>query len=289
MTVCRLRSDAFVESKDTVDMRVEANCKINLGLDVLRRRDDGYHDIETVMYPLRGLYDVLEIEPSETSGAELVTLGIEVDCPPEKNICLKAYELLRRSYGVGGVRITLDKRVPFGAGLGGGSSDGTAVILALNEMFSLGMDEAALIEAAAELGSDTPFFVRNTPLLCEGRGERMTPVAVDLEGWWIAVVKPAESVSTREAYAGVTPHTPVRPLAERIAEPVERWQGSVVNDFEKSVFASHPAIGRVKQSLLEAGAVYASMSGSGSAVFGLFDDGDKAEAMRGKTSFIYRL
>ena len=140
MTVCRLRSDAFVESKDTVDMRVEANCKINLGLDVLRRRDDGYHDIETVMYPLRGLYDVLEIEPSETSGAELVTLGIEVDCPPEKNICLKAYELLRRSYGVGGVRITLDKRVPFGAGLGGGSSDGTAVILALNEMFSLGMD-----------------------------------------------------------------------------------------------------------------------------------------------------
>lgn len=270
-------------------MRVEANCKINLGLDVLRRREDGYHDIATVMYPLRGLYDVLEVEPAAAAGAELVTLGIGIDCPPEKNICLKAYELLRHRYGVGGVRITLDKRVPFGAGLGGGSSDGTAVILALNEMFSLGMDEAALIEAAAELGSDTPFFVRNTPQLCEGRGERMTPVAVDLEGWWIAVVKPAENVSTREAYAGVTPHTPARPLAERIVEPVERWQGSVVNDFEKSVFASHPAIGRVKQSLLEAGAVYASMSGSGSAVFGLFDDGDKAEAMRGKTSFIYRL
>lgn len=124
-------------------MRIEANCKINLGLDVLRRRDDGYHDIETVMYPLRGLYDVLEIEPSETSGAELVMLGIGIDCPPEKNICLKAYELLRHRYGVGGVRITLDKRVPFGAGLGGGSSDGTAVILALNEMFSLGMDGGA--------------------------------------------------------------------------------------------------------------------------------------------------
>ncbi len=270
-------------------MRVEANCKINLGLDVLRRRDDGYHDIETVMYPLRGLYDVLEIEPSESSGAELVMLGIGIDCPPEKNICMKAYEMLRRRYGIGGVRITLDKRVPFGAGLGGGSSDGTAVLVALNEMFSLRMDEAALIAAAAELGSDTPFFVRNTPQLCAGRGERMTPVDVDLAGWWIAVVKPDEGVSTREAYAGVTPHVPPQPLAERIAEPVERWQGSVTNDFERSVFAAHPAIGRVKRSLLEAGAVYASMSGSGSAVFGLFDDGDKAEAMRGATRYVYRL
>ena len=163
------------------------------------------------------------------------------------------------------------------------------MLVALNEMFSLRMDEAALIAAAAELGSDTPFFVRNTPQLCAGRGERMTPVDVDLAGWWIAVVKPDEGVSTREAYAGVTPHVPPQPLAERIAEPVERWQGSVTNDFERSVFAAHPAIGRVKRSLLEAGAVYASMSGSGSAVFGLFDDGDKAEAMRGATRYVYRL
>lgn len=270
-------------------MRIEANCKINLGLDILRRREDGYHDIATVMYPLRGLYDVVEVVPTEGAEAEFVALGIEIDCPPEKNICLKAYELLRRRYAVGGVRITLDKRVPFGAGLGGGSSDGTAVLVALNEIFSLGMDEAALIAVAAELGSDTAFFVRNTPQLCEGRGERMTPVDVDLSEWWIAVVKPAEGVSTREAYAGVTPHVPARPLAERIAEPVGRWQGSVVNDFEPSVFAAHPAIGGVKRSLLEAGAVYASMSGSGSAVFGLFDDGEKAESMRGMTQYIYRL
>lgn len=270
-------------------MRIEANCKINLGLDVLRRRDDGYHDISTVMYPLRGLYDVVEVEPTASEGAELVSLGMVVDCPPQKNICLKAYELLRSRYGMGGVRITLDKRVPFGAGLGGGSSDGTAVLMALNEVFSLGMDEAALISAAAELGSDTPFFVRNTPQLCEGRGEIMTPVEVDLSGLWIAVVKPDESVSTREAYAGVTPRVPERPLAERIAEPVERWQGSVVNDFERSVFASHPAIAQVKQSLLDAGAVYASMSGSGSAVFGLFDDSGKAENMRPVTQYIYRL
>lgn len=271
-------------------MKIEANCKINLGLDVLRRRDDGYHDISTVMYPLRGLYDVVEVEavPSADT-AELVSLGMEVDCPAEKNICLKAYELLRRRYGIGGVRITLDKRVPFGAGLGGGSSDGTAVLVALNEVFSLGMDEAALIAAAAELGSDTPFFVRNIPQLCEGRGEIMSAVDVDLSGWWIVVVKPDEGVSTREAYAGVTPRVPARPLAERIAEPVERWQGSVVNDFESSVFASHPAIGRVKRSLLEAGAVYASMSGSGSAVFGLFDDGGRAESLRGMTPYIYRL
>lgn len=280
----------FVECKYRVDMKIEANCKINLGLDVLRRRDDGYHDISTVMYPLRGLYDVVEVEdvPSADT-AELVSLGMEVDCPAEKNICLKAYELLRRRYGIGGVRITLDKRVPFGAGLGGGSSDGTAVLVALNEVFSLGMDEAALIAAAAELGSDTPFFVRNAPQLCEGRGEIMSAVDVDLSGWWIVVVKPDEGVSTREAYAGVTPRVPARPLAERIAEPVERWQGSVVNDFESSVFASHPAIGRVKRSLLEAGAVYASMSGSGSAVFGLFDDGGMAESLRGMTPYIYRL
>lgn len=270
-------------------MIVKANCKINLGLDVLRRREDGYHDLSTVMFPVRGLYDVLEIVPAEGPDAVFECRGIEVDCPPEQNICLKAHRLMRERYGVGGVRMTLDKRVPFGAGLGGGSSDGTAVITALNGMFSLSLGEDELIAAAAELGSDTAFFVRNTPQLCEGRGEIMTPVNVDLGGLWIVLVKPAASVSTREAYAGVRPSLPERPLAERIAEPVGMWQGSVKNDFEGSVFAAHPEIAGVKQSLVDAGAVYASMSGSGSAVFGLFDDPAAAGRMRNITPYIFEL
>lgn len=270
-------------------MIVKANCKINLGLDVLRRRPDGYHDLSTVMFPVRGLHDVLEITPAAGAGVEFVSRGIEVDCPPERNICIKAYRLMRERYGVGGVRIVLDKRVPFGAGLGGGSSDATAVIMALNGIFALHLGEDELIAAAAELGSDTAFFVRNTPQLCEGRGEVMTPVDVDLAGMRIVLVKPAASVSTREAYSGVRPALPARPLAERIAEPVRMWQDSVKNDFEESVFALHPEIAEVKRMLVDAGAVYASMSGSGSAVFGLFDDAAAADRLRRLTPYVFGL
>lgn len=270
-------------------MIIKANCKINLGLDVLRRREDGYHDLATVMFPVRGLYDELEITAIGGTEPQFESRGMAVDCSPEQNICVKAHRLMRERYGVGGVRVVLDKRVPFGAGLGGGSADGTAVIVALNELFSLGLGEEELIAAAAELGSDMAFFVRNSPQLCEGRGEVMRPVDVDLRGWHIVVVKPAASVSTREAYAGVRPAVPTRPLAERIAEPVDRWQGSVKNDFEESVFAAYPEIARVKRSLMDAGAVYASMSGSGSAVFGLFDDRGAAQRLRGMTPYVYEL
>ncbi len=268
-------------------MIVKANCKINIGLDVLRRREDGYHDLSTVMFPVKGLYDVLTISPAEKSHIEI--LGIEVDCDPEQNICMKALRLMQQRYGIGEVSITLDKRIPFGAGLGGGSADGTAVIVALNDIFSLGLDEETLIALAAELGSDTAFFVRNTPQLCEGRGEIMTPIELDLSGYWLVLIKPDENVSTREAYAGIVPYIPERPLLERLAEPIERWQSSVKNDFERSVFAAHPAIGKVKQMLITAGATYASMSGSGSAVFGLFAEKDKAEKMREYTDYIFEL
>jgi 4-diphosphocytidyl-2-C-methyl-D-erythritol kinase len=187
------------------------------------------------------------------------------------------------------VRITLDKRVPFGAGLGGGSADATAVIMAMNQLFALSLDEPTLISLAAELGSDTAFFVRNTPQLCEGRGEQMTPADVDLKGLWMVLVKPDEGVSTREAYAGVKPGVPERTLSERLQEPVECWQGSVKNDFEPSVFASHPALAAVKQHLLDSGAIYASMSGSGSALFGLFESEEAAEKMRAKTNYIFKI
>lgn len=270
-------------------MRIKARCKINIGLDVLRRRADGYHDLATVMMPVDGLYDVVDVEPCSGEDNEFHSLGLEVDCPAEQNMCIRAARLMQERYGVGKVSITLDKRVPFGAGLGGGSSDATAVLMAMNDIFSLSLDEKTLIDLAAELGSDTAFFVRSSSQLCEGRGEVMTPVALDLEGLWLVLVKPDEGVSTREAYAGVKPAVPALSLVERLSAPIEQWQGSVKNDFEPSVFAAHPVIAEVKQQLLDAGAVYASMSGSGSTVFGLFKEQAQAEQLRTLTDYIYKL
>ena len=268
-------------------MEIKANCKINIGLDVLRRRADGYHDLSTVMVPVKGLYDVLTVEQAEASSLKIV--GIEVDCDPEQNICMKALRLMQQRYGIGEASITLDKRIPFGAGLGGGSADGTVVILALNEIFALGLDEATLISLAAELGSDTAFFVRNSPQLCEGRGEIMTPIELDLAGYWLVLIKPDANVSTREAYAGVVPAIPELSLTERLQKPIAEWQGCVKNDFEKSVFAAHPIIGEIKQELIDAGAIYASMSGSGSTVFGLFASEEQAQKMAHRTSYIFEL
>ena len=270
-------------------MILRANCKINLGLDVLRRRADGYHDVETVMIPVPGLYDEVEVVRRTGEGAEFRAGGLTVDCPPEENLCLRAFRLMQRRYGIDGVTIRLEKRVPYGAGLGGGSSDATAVVLALDELFGLGLPEAERIACAAELGSDTAFFVRNIPQLCTGRGEIMTPYALDLSGLWLAIVKPAEGVSTREAYAGVTPRVPAVPLAERLRCPIGEWQATVTNDFEPSVFAARPAVRAAKEELLAAGALYASMSGSGSAVFGLFDDPEKAERLRSQTPYVFSM
>ena len=270
-------------------MILKANCKINLGLDILRRRADGFHDLETVMFPVAGLYDEVEVVRTAAPGAEFRAEGLAVDCAPGENICLKAFRLMQRHYGVDGVAIRLGKRVPFGAGLGGGSSDGTAVLLAVNELFALGLSEAELIARAAELGSDTAFFVRNTPQLCKGRGEVMEPFALNLKGMTLVIVKPGEGVSTREAYAGVRPRIPEVPLAERLGRPVAEWQGLVTNDFEEHIFAAHPAIRAAKERLLAEGAVYASMSGSGSAVFGLFAGHEKSERLCSLSPFVFGL
>lgn len=250
-------------------MVIQANCKINLGLDVIRKREDGYHELATVMLPVAGLYDIVAVEPIE-SGVEFSGEGIEVDCPMEKNLCVRAARLMQERYNIGGVSIVLDKRVPFGAGLGGGSSDATAVIIAINEIYNLGLDKVTLSTLAAELGSDTPFFVYNRPMLCTSRGEVMTPIDVDLSGLWLMVAKPAGGVSTAEAYRGVRPCAPVIPLTELLSRPIEEWQGSVKNDFEPHILAAHSEIQDIQTKMLDAGAVYASMSGSGSAVFGLF-------------------
>jgi len=257
-------------------MILNANCKINLGLNVLRRREDGFHDLETVMVPVPGVYDVVEVERSE-GDSTFEQNGIVVDCNVEDNLCMKALRLMQRLYCVGEARIRLDKRVPFGAGLGGGSSDATAVILAVNELFGLGLSEERLIEVAAMIGSDTAFFVRNTPQLCEGRGEVMSPITLPLEGKYIAVAKPEEGVSTKEAYSGVKPAVPLVRLVEALKRPIEEWRDMVKNDFEKQIFEAHPDIAAIKQAMYEAGALYASMSGSGSAVFGIFDSEPKIE------------
>ena len=251
-------------------MILHANCKINLGLDILRRRDDGFHDLETVMLPVREIFDVVEVVRVE-GDSSFEQRGIAVDCDAESNLCMKALRLMQRLYGVGDVRIVLDKRVPFGAGLGGGSSDATAVILALNELFALGLSEDELVDAAAMIGSDTAFFVRNTPQLCTGRGEQMRSIELPLEGLYLAIAKPTEGVSTKEAYSGVKPAVPVVRLSDALRCPIGEWREVVKNDFEPHIFAAHPTIAELKHKMYEAGALYASMSGSGSAVFGLFE------------------
>ena len=252
-------------------MICRANCKINLGLDILRRREDGFHDLETVMIPVSELYDVVEIERVEGDSI-FEQKGLVVDCAAEQNLCMKALRLMQRLYGIGEVKISLDKRVPFGAGLGGGSSDATSVILALNELYNLGLSEERLVEIAAMIGSDTAFFVRNTPQLCTGRGEQMVPVELPLQGKYLVVAKPNEGVSTKEAYSGVKPAIPQVRLVDALQRPIEEWQGVVKNDFEPHIFEAHPAIAELKKTMLDAGAIYASMSGSGSAVFGIFDE-----------------
>ncbi len=223
------------------------------------------------MYPVRGLYDGISLERSAEGGFSFSQSGIAVDCPADENLCIRACRLMQERYGVDGVAVALDKRVPFGAGLGGGSSDATAVLLGLDELFGLNLTESELVGLAAELGSDTAFFVRNTPQLCTGRGEIMSPAEVALGGKWLAVIKPDVGISTREAYAGVRPAPAAVPLAQLLARPVTEWRDTVVNDFERHLFAAHPLLARLKSSLYDAGALYASMSGSGSALFGIFD------------------
>lgn len=249
------------------------NCKINLGLRIVSKRTDGYHDIETVMYPVENLCDALEILRYDCEDIEFSVSGIRIDGAVEKNICLKAYRVVQREYPqVRGVYMHLHKAIPMGAGLGGGSSDAAYVIRELSDLFGLGIDQSQMERMAAEVGSDVPFFVANRPALATGRGERLEPVDRLLAGWQLVLVKPPISVGTAKAYAGVTPRRSERPLTDILYRtPIEQWRECVVNDFEPSVFARYPIIARIKSDLYRLGAVYASMSGSGSTVFGIID------------------
>ncbi|MDE6482956.1 MAG: 4-(cytidine 5'-diphospho)-2-C-methyl-D-erythritol kinase [Rikenellaceae bacterium] len=249
-----------------------APCKINIGLDVLRRRPDGYHDIETAMVAVPDLCDAVEVLERPEGVVELSCGGLTVDCPPEDNLVLRAYRAVVERYGIGGAFIHLHKSVPFGAGLGGGSSDAMTVIRALSDCYGLGLSCQTMADIGASIGSDTPFFAYDTPMICGGRGEIMTPapwLSDRLRGLHLTVVKPPVGVSTAEAYAGIAPSVPRCGLSERLSLPLERWRECVDNDFENSVFAMLPSLGEIKRSLYDAGAVYASMSGSGSALYAL--------------------
>lgn len=253
------------------------HAKINLGLDIIRKRPDGYHDIATVMIPT-GWEDVLELTPSAGPDSELIVTGRAVDCPTEKNLVMKALRAMEAATGgLPPTTLRLHKIIPDGAGLGGGSADAAFTLRGLNDLYNIGMPEADLRALAATIGADCPFFIADRPMLCTGTGTDMTPVELpQLRGLTLAIVKPDVSVGTAEAYSRVTPATPSIPLSERIAAPVSQWLSTVANDFERSVFPSHPSIAAVKADMLARGAVYSAMSGSGSAVFGLFQNVDPA-------------
>ncbi|MCD7721578.1 MAG: 4-(cytidine 5'-diphospho)-2-C-methyl-D-erythritol kinase [Prevotellaceae bacterium] len=249
-------------------MLVKACAKINLGLSVVGVREDGYHCLETVLYPVP-LADELRLEPALRD--ELHCSGIPVEGREEDNLVWRAVRLLRgEGYAVPPLRVSLHKRIPTGAGLGGGSSDAVATVKALNEGLRLGIGEERMRQLVCTLGADCPFFVEAKPAFAEGIGEVLSPISVSLSGLFLVLVKPAVSVSTREAYSLVKPALPEPRLREAIGKDLSEWRHTVRNDFEESVLPLHPEVKLIKEQLYSEGALFASMTGSGSAVFGLF-------------------
>lgn len=250
--------------------------KINIGLNVVRKRpEDGYHILQTLFYPV-DWRDALEVIPNPSSDTTnpctFVASGIRIDGDPMNNLCVKAYNLLKERFPqLPAVSIHLEKQIPFGAGLGGGSSDGSHTLLALRKIFSLDISDSELEALAARMGADCAFFIRQGAQYCEGVGHELEPYPLSLSGKYIVIVKPPFGVSTKEAYSGVKPVEPETPLYEHLKRPVSEWRHFIHNDFEDSVFPLHPELQQVKDTLYAHGALYASMSGSGSAMFGIFD------------------
>jgi len=258
------------------------NAKINLGLDILRRRPDGYHDISTLFLPTSWC-DILELIPAHEGGSTtLTTSGRPVECPPEKNLVMKAYRALSEKYPVPPVEIRLHKVIPDGAGLGGGSADAAFTLTGLNDLFSLGITKKELAEIASGIGADCSYFIYGGAMEASGTGTTLVPTDFTLpeELKTLAIVKPPVSMPTKEAYAGVTPAIPAVPLAQRLRLPVREWQKEIVNDFERSVFPQLPDVAAIKEKLIAMGAVYASMSGSGTSVYALFDGDILADTLR---------
>lgn len=248
------------------------NCKINLGLWILRKRDDGFHDLETVFFPIP-LQDALEVihHPAPVTDIEFTGTGLKVDGNLSDNICIKAYHLLKADFPqLPPVKMHLHKTIPLGAGLGGGSADGAFTLLLLNKKFNLGISEEELIRYALQLGSDCPFFIKNKPVYATGRGEQMETVALDLSAYKFVLINPGIHVSTGWAFSHITPSQDRPSIKEIVQLPVEEWQGKLTNDFEEPVTKKYPEIGNIRTALLQQGAAYAAMTGSGSTMYGIF-------------------
>ena len=245
------------------------NFKINLGLHIVSKRSDGFHELQTVFYPVHTLCDELEINRIE-KGVKLSVRNVDNLWADEDNLCVKAFRLLQQHFDIDGVEIKLTKNIPFGAGLGGGSADAAFALKMYNELFQLRLSSTELQNLAAQLGSDTAFFIENRPVYATGRGEIMTPIALDLSVYKIEMIKPDFSISTKEAYARVHPQQPAVSLKEQIQRPITEWKQCIHNDFEDSLFPKYPALQKIKDDFYARGAIYASMSGSGSAVYGIF-------------------
>ena len=249
-------------------MKLFPCAKINLGLYVTERRADGYHNLETVFYPIP-LCDELDVELAERDALSLH--GISVEGTAADNLVVKAVRLLRDAgFPVPPLHIRLTKRIPSGAGLGGGSSDAAHTMLAVRNLCHLSLDNLQMQQMLSHLGADCPFFVESRPMLATGIGDQFTSIDLSLRGLWLLLVKPDDFVSTREAYSRVRPQQPQHDLSKSIMRPIEEWRELIANDFEESVFPLHPTIAHIKQRLYDAGAAYAAMSGSGSSVFGIF-------------------
>ncbi len=252
-------------------MVIFPNCKINLGLNIIGKRSDGYHNIETVFYPVP-LCDVLEIIPAGDGVFGFSSTGLPVPGEVDRNLCVKAWLLMQQEFGLPAVKIHLHKVIPMGAGLGGGSSDGAHTLILLNQLFDLGLAAEQLENFARRLGSDCAFFIRNSPCYACEKGDRFEAIGIDLAGLNLALVLPEVHVSTADAYSMIIPAIPLLQIKELVRLPVSEWKDKLVNDFEIPVIAKYPVIGSIKSTLYDAGALYAAMSGSGAAVFALFGE-----------------
>lgn len=264
------------------------NAKINIGLNILRKREDGYHELETLFYPV-GKYngtpenpepfcDILEIGEAESGEDEFSFSSNYIDCPIEKNLVYRAVKKIKEAAGIDkALKISLDKHIPDGAGLGGGSADAAFTLMVINEMFGTQLSKEHLLSLASTIGADCPFFIENRPVIATGIGEIMSPAQLDLTGCWCVIVKPDIFVSTREAFAGIKPEQPAVKIEEIIRYPMEEWEErGLKNDFEKTIFHLHPQLNEIKEKLKECGAAYTAMSGSGSSIYGLFKNKETA-------------
>jgi len=268
-------------------MVIFPNAKINLGLYITEKRADGYHNLATIFYPVP-ITDIVEFIPAEDFSFQ--TSGLTINDNPAANLCIKAYQLLKNTCPqLPPIHLYLHKLIPMGAGLGGGSADGSFVLTHLNAYFSLGLSQTTLLALSLQLGSDCPFFIINTPCFAEGRGELLTPIDLSLKGYWLSVIHPNIHVSTAKAFSGIVPKPAPYHLQEQILLPINTWKDWLHNDFEASIFTQFPEIEAIKQSLYQSGAIYAAMSGSGSAVFGLFEQEPQLQFPKHYTVMSYEL